>query len=146
MVAQGEVWWSQGPDWGRRPVLALTRDAVAPRLTWVLTALVTSVVYDLPTEVALDEEDGMPRPCVVSLDNVATTHAGHLAERITRLGPERMHRRLPRAQPCHRVLSLGASAVYGELAGGRHDDRVAMAVLVSGEATTRLMAPGRSSG
>lgn len=90
MVARGEVWWSESSDWGRRPVLVLTREAVVGRLSSVLTALVTTVRRDIPTEVALDVADGMPRPCVVNLDNLATVPSTYLIERITQLGPERM--------------------------------------------------------
>ncbi|CAN5623937.1 hypothetical protein BH24ACT4_BH24ACT4_18720 [soil metagenome] len=57
MVTRGEVWWSESPDWGRRPVLVLTRDAVAGRLSAVVAALVTTVRRDIPTEIALDETD-----------------------------------------------------------------------------------------
>lgn len=56
-----------------------------------MAALITSVCRDLPTEVALDREDGMPRPCVVNLDNVTSTATAYLTGRITRLGPDRMH-------------------------------------------------------
>jgi mRNA interferase MazF len=90
VVARGEVWWSESPDWGRRPVLVLTRDPVAERLSSVLAALVTTVQRNIPTEVAIDEADGMPRSCVVNLDNVATVPAAFLTERATRLGPDRM--------------------------------------------------------
>ncbi len=86
-----KVWWSEAPEWRRRPVLILTRDVVADRLTSLLAALVTTVERNLPTEVALDDGDGMPRPCIVNLDNVTSTPAAYLAERITRLGPEPMH-------------------------------------------------------
>ena len=91
MVSRGEVWWSESPNWGRRPVLVLTRDAVAGRLSSVLTGLVTTVVRDIPTEVGLDETDGMPRSCVVNLDNLAAVPVAYLVERITQLGPDRMH-------------------------------------------------------
>lgn len=90
MVARGEVWWSESPDWGRRPVLVLTRDTVADQLSSVMTALVTTVRRRLPTEVSLDEDDGMPRPCVVNLDNVTSEPRVYLTGPITRLGPERM--------------------------------------------------------
>lgn len=90
-MTRGEVWWSESPDWGRRPVLVLTREAVAGRLSAVLAALVTTVRRDIPTEVALDETDGLPKPCVVNLDNVATVPVGLLSERITLLRPDRMH-------------------------------------------------------
>lgn len=90
MVARGEVWWAERPDLGRRPVLVLTREDVVGSLAAVLVAAVTSHRRDLPTEVALDGDDGMPRACVVSLDNVSTERKAHLVERITRLGPDRM--------------------------------------------------------
>ena len=71
-------------------MLVLTRDAVAGRLSSVMVALITTVRRDIPTEVALDADDELPRPCVVNLDNVTTLTASSLVERITRLGPERM--------------------------------------------------------
>jgi len=40
--------------------------------------------------VALDADDGLPQPCIVSLDNVQPLAAALLVERITRLGPARM--------------------------------------------------------
>lgn len=90
MVVRGEVWWSEGPEWARRPVLVLTRDEVASRLRYVLVAMITQTVREIPTEVALDAHDGMPRPCVVNLDNVATESVALLTERVTRLGLDRM--------------------------------------------------------
>lgn len=89
-MTRGEVWWAELPDVGRRPVVVLTRDEVVDALTSVIVATVTTRRRDVPTEVGLDVDDGMPRPCVVSLDNVATERKAHLVERITRLGPDRM--------------------------------------------------------
>lgn len=71
--------------------MVLTRGPVAEHLSSVLAALVTTVVRNIPTEVGLNEADGMPRPCVVNLDNLATVPAVFLTERATRLGPDRMH-------------------------------------------------------
>lgn len=90
MVARGQVWWSESPEWGRRPVLVLIRDAVADRLSSVLVALITTVRRDIPTEVPLDVDDGLPRPCVINFDNVTTTSTAFLVEPVTRLGPDRM--------------------------------------------------------
>ncbi len=85
------MWWAELPDAGRRPVVVLTRDEVVDALAAVIVAMVTTRRRDIPTEVGLDVEDGMPRPCVVSLDNLVTERKAHLVERITRLGPDRMH-------------------------------------------------------
>lgn len=44
----------------------------------------------LNTEVAIGPEDGMPRECVISLDNLRTVPKALLTEPITMLGPERL--------------------------------------------------------
>ena len=90
MVARGEVWWSEDPALGRRPVLVLSRNAVLGTLERPLVAPLTTRVRHLPTEVALDAEDGVPRPCVVSLDNTQPVSRALLVGRVTRLGPGRM--------------------------------------------------------
>lgn len=90
MVARGEIWWSEDPALGRRPVLVLTRDAVLGVLARPLVAPLTTRVRDLPTEVALDPDDGVPQACVVSLDNVQPIARSLLVERVTRLGTDRM--------------------------------------------------------
>ena len=90
MVARGDVWWSEDPVLGRRPVLALSRDAVLPALQRPVVAPLTTRVRGLPTEVLLDTADGLPRSCVVSLDNVQPLARSLLVARITRLRPERV--------------------------------------------------------
>jgi len=90
VVARGEVWWSEDEVLGRRPVLVLSRHAVLGSLRRPLVAPLTTRVRDLPTEVRLDADDGLPRPCVAALDNVQPLPASLLVERVSSLGPERM--------------------------------------------------------
>lgn len=90
MVARGEVWWSEDPELGRRPVLVLSRDRVLDSLNRPLVAPLTTRRRDIPTEVALDVEDGLAQPWVVSLDNVQPLQRELLVERIAGLSPERM--------------------------------------------------------
>ena len=52
----------------------------------------TTTVRGIPVEVHLDKSDGMPRECVVNLDNIVTIKRSALAIRITMLGPEKMSR------------------------------------------------------
>ncbi len=59
-------------------------------LSQILGVPATRTVRGIPTEVALDESDGMPEPCALTLDNVSPIRASLCAERITRLGPERL--------------------------------------------------------
>ena len=84
-MQRGEVWWLEEPSSKRRPAVVLTRQVILDRLSQVTVAAVTTHERDLPTEVALTVDDGMPRPCVVSLDNVHTIFRGFLTERITTL-------------------------------------------------------------
>lgn len=84
-------------------MVVLTRQEVVGTLAAVLVAQVTTHGRDLPTEVPLDADDGMPRPCVVTLDNVTAERKAYLVERITRLGPDKMAdicRALARATGC----------------------------------------------
>lgn len=91
MPARGEVWWAEDADLGRRPVLVLTRDAAIPVLDWLLVAPLTRTVRGIPTEVALGAEDGLGEPCAATLDNVRPVRRSLLTDRITTLGPDRMH-------------------------------------------------------
>lgn len=90
MVSRGDVCWYEHPDAGRRPFLVLTRDGAIPVLNQVLAVPATRTIRDLPTEVVLDDGDGMPSRCALSLDNLTTVRISLLTERITRLRPERM--------------------------------------------------------
>ena len=75
---------------GRHPVCVLTRDEAIPGLRNVVVATVTSQIRDLRSEVKLGPEDGMPRECVVSLDNLRTVSKAQLTEGIAVLSPAKM--------------------------------------------------------
>lgn len=51
---------------------------------------VTSTRRDLPTEVALDERDGLRRPCVAAAQDVVTIEQRELLQRVTTLRPEKV--------------------------------------------------------
>jgi mRNA interferase MazF len=89
-VNRGEVWWLEHPAAGRRPACVLTRQAAIPVLTSVLIAPATRTIRNIPTELLLTADDGMPDDCALSLDNLATVPKGLLTERITQLSVERM--------------------------------------------------------
>ena len=50
----------------------------------------TSSARGIPTEVVLDEGDGRPARCVVSLDNLGEAWKAMLTGHLTTLGPDRM--------------------------------------------------------
>lgn len=87
---RGEVWWAEHPEAGRRPFLILTRQGAIPVVNRVLAVPVTRTVRGIPTEVALDRSDGMPRRCALSFDNVTTMPKALLSKRICRLGMDRL--------------------------------------------------------
>ena len=87
---RGDVWWVEDPDSGRRPGLILTRNEAIPVLRRVLVAPVTTRRRDIPTEVNLDVDDGMPQPCAASLDNIRVVPKAWCTERIAGLSLERM--------------------------------------------------------
>ncbi|MBM3135404.1 MAG: type II toxin-antitoxin system PemK/MazF family toxin [Chloroflexi bacterium] len=88
---RGEVWWADLPHpVGRRPVLILTRDRAIDVRNAVTVALITHTIRDIAAEVRLDQRDGMPSLCVVSLDSINTYAKWRLSERITVLSAEKM--------------------------------------------------------
>jgi mRNA interferase MazF len=91
MVSRGDVCWLELADAGRRPVCVLTRDNAIPRLANVVVALITRTVRGIPSEVPLDEADGMPGECAITLDNLRTVPKALLTERITRLSGVRIN-------------------------------------------------------
>ena len=90
MVARGEVWWAESPAAKRRPYLVLTRQATIEHLHSVLAVPATRTVRGIPTEVPLDEDDGMPEPCALSLDNALLMPKTYFVERVCRLGIAKM--------------------------------------------------------
>lgn len=91
MVRHGEIWWYDHPQRSRRPYLVLTRDEAIPVLARVLGVPATRTIRDIPTEVRLGRDDGMPTDCVLTVDNITTIRRALLTERITALGPARLH-------------------------------------------------------
>ena len=91
LVARGEIWWAEHPDGGRRPFLVLTRQAAIPVLNALLAVPATRTIRQIPTEVVLDMDDGMPEECALSLDNLTLVPKQLFRTRITRLSVERMN-------------------------------------------------------
>jgi mRNA interferase MazF len=87
---RGEVWWGEIEDLGRRPFLIMTRSAAIPMLNGVLAVPVTRTVRNVPTEISLGPEDGMPTECAVSFDNLRVVPKSFLVDRICALGSIRL--------------------------------------------------------
>lgn len=90
-MRRGEVRWYrfERPD-KKRPVLVLTRDSVLAYLGEVTIAPMTTTIRDIPSEVRLGPEDGVPRPCAVNCDHLQTVSKARLGKLVTRLPTDRM--------------------------------------------------------
>ncbi|HKM48084.1 MAG TPA: type II toxin-antitoxin system PemK/MazF family toxin [Terriglobales bacterium] len=91
-IARGEVRLYQFavPD-KTRPALVLTRNSAIGYLSTVTVAPVTSTIRGVPSEVVLNEEDGMKSPCAVNLHNAVTVSQQRLGKRVAQLSSARMN-------------------------------------------------------
>lgn len=99
-MRQYEIRWATLPGpVGRRPVLLLSRTAAYVYLNKVIVAEVTTTIRGIPQEVAVGEAEGLPRDCVVNLDNVHVLAKQLVGERAGALHPRR-EREVKRALGC----------------------------------------------
>ena len=97
-MKKGEVWWSKQPmPIGRRPVVLLSRDESYSVRERAVVAQVTTRIRHIPAEVPLGPQDGLPKPCVINLDEIVTLPKNVLETRIAALSSlklEAVHRAL----------------------------------------------------
>lgn len=87
---RGEVWWVETPT-QPRPYLIVTRAPAVDVLNRLIAVPATTTVRGIDSEVPLGRNDGMPRECVLSFDNIETVRKSRFIERICRLGPAKMN-------------------------------------------------------
>ena len=85
-MKRGEIRWYkfQSPD-KKRPVLILTRDSILEYLGEVTIAPITSTIRDIPSEVFLSTQDGLPKDCAINCDHIQTVSKGKIGSLITTL-------------------------------------------------------------
>lgn len=90
-MKRGEIRWYkfQKPD-KKRPVLILTRDSIIEYLNEVTIAPITSTIRDIPSEVVLEKEDGVPLRCAVNCDHLQTVDKSKIGPVITTLSVDKM--------------------------------------------------------
>ena len=88
---RGEVRWHtfKPPD-KRRPVVVVTRQGALPYLSAVVVAPITSTVRNIPSEVYLDQADGVQHPCAANCDNLQTVRVRDLSAPWATLNPIRL--------------------------------------------------------
>lgn len=90
-ITRGDVrLYRFAPPDKRRPVVVLTRDSAIAYLSTVTVAPITSAIRGVPSEVVLDEEDGMKASCAVNLHNAVTISQDRLGRRVAHLSSLRM--------------------------------------------------------
>ena len=90
-IARGDVRLYQfAPPDKKRPVVVLTRDSAIGYLSTVTVAPITSTIRGVPSEVVLNEEDGMKGPCAVNLHNAVTISQNRLGRRVAQLSSLRL--------------------------------------------------------
>lgn len=91
-MKRGEVWWAELPfPIGKRPVVLLSRDEAYSIRNAVTVAEITTTIRQIPAEVGLGPEDGIPRTCAANLDTIITIRKELLQERISLLGAEKIN-------------------------------------------------------
>ena len=68
----------------------LTRDSVIEYLGEITVAPITATIRDIPTEVILSKQDGMPKDCAVNCDHLQTVAKAKIGPAITTLPPDKM--------------------------------------------------------
>ena len=92
-MRRGEIWWADQPEpIGKRPVLLLSRDEAYDVRNAVCVAQVTTTIRNIPVEVSLDKEDGLPERCVVNLDTITTIRKVLLIKRVALLRTEKIEK------------------------------------------------------
>ncbi len=90
-IARGDIrLYRFAPPDKSRPVVVLTRNSAIAYLSAVTVAPITSAIRGVPSEVPLNEEDGMKSPCAVNLHHSITVLQDRLGRRVGHLGPRRM--------------------------------------------------------
>ena len=89
-MRRAEGWWAEfDPPSGRRPVVLLSRDEAYAVRSLLTVAPVTTGRRDIPVEVELGPDEGLPCPCVTNLDIITTIPKARLRERIAYLPREK---------------------------------------------------------
>lgn len=86
---RGEVWWVETPT-KPRPYLIVTRQSAVVVLNRVIAVPATRTTRGIETEVPLSREDGMPRDCVLSLDNIESVRKTRFIDRVCELSPAKL--------------------------------------------------------
>lgn len=88
-IERGEIRWCSFDKPNKtRPVLVLTQTPVIRHLNEVNVAAITTAIRHAPSQVLLDESDGMPEPCAINLYQLHTIDKRRLGKLIVQIREE----------------------------------------------------------
>jgi mRNA interferase MazF len=79
----------KSPD-KERPALILTRTEAISELNSVTVIPITATIREVPSQVWLNEDDGMDKACVINVDNIQTVHKDRIESFVTHLSDQIM--------------------------------------------------------
>ncbi|MFN0116804.1 MAG: type II toxin-antitoxin system PemK/MazF family toxin [Elusimicrobiota bacterium] len=89
-MKRGDIWWAElSEPLGRRPVVLISRNLAIQVREAVTVAQITTVVRDIPVEVKLNKQDGMPKDCAINCDVLLTIPKKMLLNFVTSLSPQK---------------------------------------------------------
>jgi len=88
-MQRGEIrWYNFKPPDKKRPVLILTRNSIIDYLSEVTIAPVTTTIREIPSEIFLNQSDGLPRECAINFDHIQTVQKNKIGALISTLSQE----------------------------------------------------------
>ncbi len=90
-MERGDIRWYtfKSPD-KKRPVVILTRNSALKYLGEVTIAPITSTVRDIPSEVILDQNDGMKTVSAINLDHIQTVSKNNVGAFISKVSESKL--------------------------------------------------------
>ena len=84
MISRGDIRWFRfsSPD-KRRPVLVLGGDGILPSLSRVPVIPLSTRIRDLPWEVALTPDEGLPQTCVLKPEWIQSVERSQIGPLLT---------------------------------------------------------------
>jgi mRNA interferase MazF len=90
-MRRGEVRWYTFPKPDKkRPIVILTRNSIIGYINEITIAPITSTIRDIPSEVVLSNDNGMPHECAVNCDHLQTVAKNRIGGIITQLSAGKM--------------------------------------------------------
>lgn len=93
----GEIWWAELDK--RRPAVVVSHDDVRGARQRTTVAPITRTVRRIPSEVQVDEGDGLNEPSAANCDELVTIRKSLLVRRVGQLSAQRL-------EELHRALSF----------------------------------------